>query len=79
MKHRKELLDRLKNLSEEEKDIKICELESEIERLEYLLGISDKALELACWYVECDFDGYSGVGARINYFKNKAMEIIKSE
>lgn len=39
----------------------------------------EKALELACWYVECDFNGYSGVGARIEYFKTKAEEMMKSE
>lgn len=38
-----------------------------------------KALELACEYVECDFNGISGVGGRIKYFKDKAKEMLKDE
>ena len=49
-----------------------------IEALEQI-EILEKALELACQYVEYDFDGYSGVGYRIHYFKTKAKEMIKSE
>lgn len=38
-----------------------------------------KALELACVYVECDFNGISGVGGRMKYFKDKAKEMLKDE
>ena len=38
-----------------------------------------KALELSCWYVECDFNGISGVGGRMKYFKDKAKEVLKDE
>ena len=71
-----------RNPEEYEKDSKICELESEIERLEYLLEISEKALELAC--EENDlywFDKYAHEEnvSLINYLKNIAKEKIKSE
>lgn len=37
------------------------------------------ALKLACEYVECDFNGISGVGGRMKYFKDKAKEMSKDE
>ena len=71
-----------RNPEEYEKDNRIVELESKIERLEYLLKVSDKALELACeendlyWL---DKYAHEENVSLINYLKNKAKEMMKSE
>ena len=72
---------------EYEKDSKICELESEIEKLEYLLKVSDKALELACELIKIISivaKLYGGEEPKckvkdVDYFKTEAKEKIKSE
>ena len=73
-----------RNPEEYEKDKKICQLESKIERLEYLLKVSDKALELACENMyENEFvymeQGRKVIKELIVLFKNKAKEKMKSE
>lgn len=73
-----------RNPEEYEKDKRICELESNIERLEYLLKISDKALELACENVCEDEFVYVEpskeiIKKLIDFFKSKAKEKMKSE
>lgn len=69
-----------RNPEEYEKDKKICELESKIERLEHLLKVSDKALELACKNLQdINFKLYNNEVDFVNYFKEKAKEKMKSE
>lgn len=76
-----------RNPEEYEKDSTICELESEIERLEYLLEISDKALELACELIKnisivaklYGGEEPKGKVKDVDYFKNVAKEKMKSE
>ena len=43
------------------------------------LRVYKKALKLACEYVEYDFNVISGIAGRIQYFLNKAKEMLKDE
>lgn len=75
----------IRNPEEYEKDSKICELESKIARLEYLLEISEKALELACetanyWWKGCiENKGTTSKDYNANEFLSMAKEKMKSE
>ena len=78
----------LQHPEEYEKDSKICELESEVIRLEHKLEITEKALELACEDVDCSscrFFRKCGTESCINdnrlekWYLEQAKEIMKSE
>lgn len=77
-----------RNPEEYAKDLEICELESKIERLEYLLKVSENALELmgcsyfgnlSCIYFPNTDTQIETNVALVEYFKNLAKEKMKSE